>query len=148
MSKSALALTSLVTAIPAGFACYVCVTAILGFSESMPVAMTAILWTLVVVCGILAGLPLWVLAFMKGEPKGTTPAAAPAAAKSNEEKSEPAAEAIESDGEEAFESEDESLDDEDGEKLFDDDGAADDDFDEAFNFDDEEDEAPKKKKKK
>ena len=58
MSKQALALASLVMAIPAGFACYVCVMAIFGHNESMPMLMTIIMWTLSILCLVLALFPL------------------------------------------------------------------------------------------
>lgn len=145
MTNRALALASLVMAIPAGFAVYVCLTSILNHSESMPVAMTAIMWVLTVLCGLLALYPIGILIFMKK--RDTQVAAAPAAAT---EAAAPAKKPAKAESDEESDGLEEDSEDLGEEPLFDaDDAGGDEDFDDNFDFDeDQEEEAPKKKKKK
>ncbi len=142
MSKSALALASLVMAIPAGLACYVCIDSILKHSENMPGIMTGIMWTLVILCGLLALSPI---IFLLRKGPSAAPVAAAAAAPAPTEPAKKPAKAASDDDE--FGGDDDG---EDSEQLFDEEEAvADDDFDDNFDFDEEpEEEAPKKKKKK
>lgn len=141
MSKSALALTSLVMAIPAGLAFYVCVKSILDYSENMPSILTGIMWVLAILLLILALFPFWVLIFMR---KGSAPVAAAAPVAEPTAPVKKPAKAASDDDEFGGD------DGEDSEQLFDEEEAvADDDFDDNFDFDEEpEEEAPKKKKKK
>lgn len=141
MSNRALALASLVMAIPAGLACYVCVDSIFKHGENAPGVMTGILWTLVILCGLLALSPI-IFLLRKGS------AAAPVAVAPVE--SEPAKKPAKAASDDEFGDSDEDDSSADSEQLFDEeDAVADDDFDDNFDFDEEpEEEAPKKKKKK
>jgi hypothetical protein len=144
MSNRALALASLVMAIPAGLACYVCIDSILKHSENMPAIVTGIMWTLVILCGLLALSPI---IFLLRKGSTATPVAAAPAAEPTEPVKKPAKAASDDD---EFGGDDDGGDGEDSEQLFDEEEAlADDDFDDNFDFDEEpEEEAPKKKKKK
>ena len=142
MSNRALALASLVMAIPAGLACYVCVDSIFKHGENAPGVMTGILWTLVILCGLLALSPIIFLLR-----KGSAPAPIVEAPVEAEPAKKPAKAASDND---EFGGSDEDDSSADSEQLFDEeDAVADDDFDNNFDFDEEpEEEAPKKKKKK
>lgn len=140
MSNRSLALASLVMAIPAGLALWVCANSIMTHGGNMPGAMTGIMWTLVVLSLLVAVSPFYFLLR-----KGSAPApvsAGPVAAEPVKKPSKAA-----SDDEDEFGSSDDEG--EDSEQLFDsEDAVADDDFDDNFDFDEEpEEKAPKKKKK-
>ena len=148
MSKGGLALSSLVMAIPAGFLTYLCVMSVFEHNESMPVLVTIIVWTLIVLGLLIAISPI---IFMIAGPKAAVAApvsAVSAAAPAVDSKKKPSRKKSEDDefGEVADNAGDEQLFDASDEEI----GA--DDYEDNFNFDEdeelEEEPAPKKKKKK
>ncbi len=151
MSKRGLALSSLVMAIPAGFLAYFCIRSVFDYNESMPLLVTIIVWTLIVLGVLIALSPV---IFLIAGPAGAV--AGPVSAPANpvpgvESKRKPAKQKTDDD---EFDEGGEEFEDAGDEQLFDasDDEAGADDFEDNFNFDDddeiEEEPAPKKKKKK
>lgn len=137
MGKKGLALASLVMAIPAGVGFWFSLRAALDYGENMPVVGTVIIWSLVVLCLLLAVSPIF---FLILGPKSVSAPAPQAVAVATPPKKSPD-NLEELDGDEG----------EDGEPLFEDEAAAaDGDFEDNFDFDDAEadEEQPKKKKKK
>ena len=155
MNKRGLALSSLVMAIPAGLLCYLCVKSVFGMNESMPTIVTIMVWTLIVLSGLIALSPF---IFLIAGPTGAV--ALPAMERAGldpveDSQKKPAKK--KPDDEDEFAEDDDDMGADDDEQLFDasDDEAAADDFEDNFNFDDddvideeEEEPAPKKKKKK
>ena len=153
MNKRGLALSSLVMAIPAGLLAYLSVKSVFEMNESMPTLVTIIIWTLIVLSGLIALSPF---IFLIAGPSGA--AALPIAASAEPA---PVADPKKKPGQPKSDDEDEFAEDEDlseagDDQLFDtsDEEAGADDFEDDFNFDDddaieeEEEPAPKKKKKK
>ncbi len=150
MSKGGLALSSLVIAIPAGLLAYLSIRSAFEMNESMPLPVTIIVWTLIVLSVLLAISPIiFIIAGPSGAATVSPPAASVAVA---DAKQKPARRKT---------ADDEFSDDGDGSEadsdnqLFDasDAEAGAEDFEDNFNFDDEEEvvedePAPKKKKKK
>lgn len=148
MSKGGLALSSLVMAIPAGLLAYLSIRSVFERNESMPMLVTIIVWTLIVLSVLLAISPI---IFLIAGPKGAKAVPATAAGDADmdvepvgQSRQKPTPKKSEDD---EF-AEDEGV--EQDEQLFDtsDDEAGADEFEDNFNFDEEEEEpAPKKKKK-
>jgi hypothetical protein len=156
MNKRGLALSSLVMAIPAGYLAYISVRSVFEMNESMPTAVTVIVWTLIVISGLIALSPF---IFLVAGPSGAAAApfksvAGPAPAQGSKKPSPK--KAAEEDDE--FAESDEALEEDDG-QLFDasDEEAGAEEYEDQFNFDDddiedafddeEEEPAPKKKKR-
>ncbi len=156
MSKRGLALSSLVMAVPAGYLAYLCVRSVFGMNESMPAFMTAIIWTLIVISGLLALSPfIFLVAGPSGA--GAMPMQATATPAPAQSAKQPSAKKKASDDEDEFsESGEVQVDDDD--QLFDasDEEAGAEEFEDQFNFDDDdidnafddEDEEPAPRKKK
>jgi len=154
MNKRGLALSSLVMAIPAGFLAYLSVKSVFEMNESMPTLVTIIIWTLIVLSGVIALSPF---IFLVAGPAGSValPMAATAAVEPVEDTKKKPAKKKPDEEDEFADAED--LEDAGDEQLFDasDDEAGADDFEDNFNFDDDDDAfveeveepTPKKKKK-
>lgn len=140
MNKRGLALSSLVMAIPAGYLAYLCVASVFGGSESMPTALTAMMWLLIVISGLLALSPFIFLVVGPSEgammpmKAAAAPAAAPAGKKSSAKKKADEEDEFQDSGEIA------EAEDDDG-QLFDmsDEESGAEEFDDQFNFDDDDD---------
>ena len=155
MNKRGLALSSLVMAIPAGYLAYLSVSTVFGMNESMPTLVTLIVWTLIVLSGLIALSPfIFLIAGPSGAVAVPGPTAIAASAPVADLKKKPAKKASSDDDE--FSSDDDIAASDDDDQLFDtsDDEAGADNFEDNFNFEDddaieeEEEPAPKKKKKK
>lgn len=158
MNKNGLALSSLIMAIPAGFLAYVCVGAVFGSNESMPTVVTIIVWTLIILSGLLALSPFIFL--VAGPSVGAMNSAPVAVAAKPVPQAKKAASKKSADDDDEFGEVDEVAMDDDDEQLFDSsqDEAGAEEYEDQFNFDDdddlgdafddeEEEPAPKKKKR-
>ena len=139
MSKNGLALSSLIMAIPAGFLTYLCVGTVFGSNESMPTVVTIIVWTLIILSGLLALSPFIFL--VAGPSAGSiSPAPVAAAAIPATRAKKTASKKSANDDDEFAEADEEVLDDDD-EQLFDSsqEEAGAEEYEDQFNFDDDDD---------